>query len=69
MTKGSPIQVKRPYSEFHPTLKLNAVNVFFIRNISIRNMKLEFGKNQEMFRKHRQAEVFTSRILIKLTRI
>ena len=51
---------------------------FFVRNMSIRNMRLKLGKNYEAFNKeHRQSEfkkqlpknVFTGKFLIKLARI
>ena len=30
------------------------VHVYFIRNLSINNMRLKLGKNEETFKKHRQ---------------
>ena len=71
-----------PRTGKHGETKINEkchfqLHAFFIRNMSIRNMRLKLGKNYEAFKEHRQSEfkkqlpknVFTGKFLIKLARI
>ena len=41
---------------YHVYMGTGHLRVAFVRNISIRHMRLKLGKNYETFKKHRQAE-------------